>query len=252
MSRLVPGSAPLVVALHALDLEMATVRAAGWRIVRCRPEELVAPSVPTLAWVRTGMGIEPARRTVDAIPDLPIAAALCTGFAGALAPDLLPRMLVIADPLLDAGGRTHATPLSGSLAEAAVVAGLDCRCAALVTVPHVVDSPAEKARLFDALGAVAVDMESATLVAAFAERGVSAAAVRVVLDTAAEEIPASLGAIWRRPGLLAPSLRIAARMRPCARISARLLEAWLAGRLPGSQREPDGGDDREAEQTHER
>ena len=234
MSRL--RAAPLVVVFHALDLEAARVRAPGWTEVRCRPEELAAPDRPTLAWVRTGMGIDAARRTVGAIPDIAIEAAVCTGFAGALAHDLAARRLVVADPLLDAAGKAHETPLADSLAGAARRANLDCTRGALVTVPHVADTPEEKARLRDALGALAVDMESAALAAALAERGIPAAAARVVLDTAAEEVPASLGALLRRPGLLVSSARIVARMRPCARISARLLEAWLTHELPAAER----------------
>jgi nucleoside phosphorylase len=163
-------------------------------------------------------------------------------------------MLVIADPLLDAEGRTQATPLAALLAETAHAAGLACRRGALVTVSHVADTPAEKARLHDELGALAVDMESAVLASALAARGIPAAAARVVLDTAEEEIPGSLAALWRRPGILVSSVRIAARMRPCARISARLLEAWLAGPFGAAQRqaEPKGRDDREAEQANGR
>jgi nucleoside phosphorylase len=251
MSRLALDAPPLVVVFHALDLEVARVRAPGWRVLRCRPEELASPSVPTLAWIRTGMGVEAARRAVDAIPDVPIQAALCTGFAGALARDLTPRMLVVADPLLDADGRTQATPLAALLAETAHAAGLACRRGALVTVSRVADTPAKKARLHDELGALAVDMESAVLASALAARGIPAAAARVVLDTAEEEIPGSLAALWRRPGLLVSGVRIAARMHPCARISARLLEAWLGGPFGAAQRqaEPQGRDDCEAEQA---
>lgn len=236
MSRLGAGTAPLVVVFHALDLEAARVRAPGWSELRCRPEEIRAPERPTVAWVRTGMGVEAARKAVESIPDVPIEAAVCTGFAGALAHDLDARMLVVADPLLDAEGATHATPLADALADAAHTANLGFTRGALVTVPHVAETPDEKARLRTSLGALAVDMESAALASALAQRGIPAAAVRVVLDTAEEEIPGSLGALWRQPGLLISSVRIAARMRPCARISARLLEAWLARGLPATQR----------------
>lgn len=231
MSRLGAGAAPLVVIFHALDLEAARVRAPGWTEIRCRPEALAVPQRPTVAWVRTGMGVDAARRTVDAIPDVPIEAAVCTGFAGALANHLSARTLIVGDPLLDASGAEHATPLAGQLAGAAQRANLACLRGALVTVANVADTPEEKARLHRELGALAVDMESAALAAALAERGIPAAAARVVLDTAAEEIPASLGALWRQPSLLLTSARIVARMRPCARISGRLLEAWLAGGL---------------------
>ncbi len=247
MSRLDPGAPPLVLVFHALDLEAARVRLPGWRVVRCRPGELTEPRAPTLAWIRTGMGIEAARRTVGEIPDLPIEAAVCTGFAGALARHLPPRMLVAADPLLDAEGRSYATPLAEALATAAERAGLACTRGALVTVAHVAETAEEKARLHAEMGALAVDMESAVLAAGLADRGIPAAAVRVVLDAAHEEIPSSLGALWRQPSLIVSGVRIAARMRPCARISARLLEAWLGRSATGPERDGSGYDDGQRE-----
>ncbi len=185
---------------------------------------------PTLAWIRTGVGPAAAQRTVAALPDVPIEAAICVGFAGALSRGLSPRTIIVADPLLDRSGRATPAPLADSLVAAAQAAGLDCVRGGLVTVEDMADTREAKARLREETNAVAVDMESAVLAAALAARGIPAAAARVVLDAAEEEIPSSLGALWRRPSLVASGLRIAVRMRPCARISARMLEAWLRDR----------------------
>jgi nucleoside phosphorylase len=210
----------------------------------------VAAREPTLAWVRTGVGPAAARRALEALPDVRISAALCSGFAGALTSAVAPGTLVIADPLLDAAGRSQPTPLADVLAQTARAAGLTWMRGALVTVARVIDTPAEKHRLHRSLGALAVDMESAVLATALSARGIPAAAARVVLDAAEEEIPTRSAAFWRWPGQIVTGVRIARRLRPCARISARLLEAWLGGGIEPAQGEPapDAARDREAEQ----
>jgi len=209
---------------------------------------------PTIAWVRTGVGPESARRAAEALPDAPIAAAICTGFAAALAPGLAPYTLVLADPLFDQEGRSHETPLCAALVETARAAGLAFARGALVTAPRVVATPVDKARLHGALGALAVDTESAVLACVLSARGIPAAAARVVLDAANEAIPTGVGSVWRRPALVSSGLRIAARMRPCARISARLLEAWIGHGISRAPRsgEPDRGHDREADEAYGR
>lgn len=245
MSLLRADVPPLVVVLHALSLEAPPLRARGWRVLRCQAAALEAAREPTLAFVRTGVGPEAARRAALALPPVAITAAILSGFAGGLAPGLRPGTVVVADPLLDAAGRKAATPLAAAVAETARAAGLACVRGALVTVGSVVGTPAEKARIRATHDALAVDMESAVLATVLSQRGVPAAAARVVLDTAEESVPASAGAVLRRPALLGTGLRIAFRLRRCAAISGRLLEAWLEAVLPG----PDG--QRRADGRHE-
>ena len=230
------------------------MRAPGWRVLHCDASALEAPNEPTLAWVRTGVGPEAARRTALALPAIRIDAAILVGFAGGLSPGLEPGTLVVADPLLDEAGQAAATPLAAALAETARAAGLAVVRGGLVTVGRVIASPAAKARIRATHDALAVDMESAVLATALSARGVPAAAARVVLDTAEESVPASLGAVLRRPALVGTGLRIAWRMRRCSAISARLLEAWLARDawgLPVKDRE-DGGDEAETEDSRAR
>lgn len=254
MSLLRPDAPPLVVVFHALSVEAARVRAHGWRVLHRDAAALEAPREPTLAWIRTGMGPEAARRTALALPPLPIDAAILVGFAGGLAPALAPGTLVVADPLLDEAGHAVPTPLATALAETARAAGIACVRGALLTVGQVVETPSEKSRLHVAYGALAVDMESAILATVLSERGIPAAAARVVLDAAEESVPASLGAVFRRPAQIVTGLRIASRLRRCSAISARLLEAWLerTARGPEAHRPGDGGHDAEAEEPHGR
>lgn len=230
-------------AFHALALESAPLPDAGaralgvpkWKVRTATAAALTAPRVPTLVRVRTGVGPIAARRCAEALPpDLAIEGAVLGGFAGGLAPELEPGTIVIADPLLDAEGRTIPTPLAPALAQAAAAASLPHVCSPLVTMPVVLQSAEAKAALRARTGAAAVDMESAALARVLAARGVPTAAARVVLDRADEEIPpaggvaVALAAALRRPTLLWTGLRVAARIRPCARMGSRLLDAWLA------------------------
>jgi nucleoside phosphorylase len=244
----------LVVVFHALSVEAAAVSAPGWRVTHCAPQELEPPREPTLAWLRTGIGPAAARNAVERLPQVAIRAAILAGFAGGLAPGLAPGTLVVADPLLDSKGRQASTPLAREVFEAARAAGLGVERGPLVTVSEVAATTGEKARLHAAHGALAVDMESAVLATALAERSIPAAAVRVVLDTADEAVPVSAGALLRSPRLLVAGVRIALRMRRCTAISGRLLEAWLERLARGA--EPGGRDhadrDRDAEQRETR
>ena len=230
------------------------MRVRGWTVVHCDAAGLEAPQEPTLAWVRTGVGPEAARRAALALPPVPIDAAILAGYAGGLQPGLAPGTLVVADPLLDAGDHIVPTPLAEALAETARGAGLACVRGALVTLGRVFEAPSEKAWIHAAHGAIAVDMESAVLAAVLSERGVPAAAARVVLDAAEEAVPASAGAVLRRPGLLVAGLRIAGRLRRCSAISARLLEAWLERGTGGPQGHGgrDGGHDAETQEARRR
>jgi len=226
---------PLRIAFHAMALESAPLRldaagrCAGFAVRTLAPERVGAQHGPALVRVRTGVGLAAARRCMARLPALPIEAAVLGGFAGALVPELAPGTLVVADVVIDAAsGAALALPLAGALEATARRAGLTVARGTLVTIDAVVKSAAAKRVLQQESGAIAVDMESAALAAALAARGVPAGIARVVLDAADELVPGaeSLRAVgpWR---LLADGVRIARRLRPCARISARFLEAWL-------------------------
>lgn len=62
----------------------------------------------------------------------------------------------------------------------------------LLTVAAIVATPEAKARLYAETGALAVDMESAPILAAARERGWDAIVVRAVSDDARETLPAEL------------------------------------------------------------
>ena len=139
--------------------------------------------------------------------DLVISAGVC----GALAPALSVGALVVPTVVLGPdGGRWSTTSVAGLAADGA-----------LLTVGDVVESAAQKARLWMETGALAVDMESAPILAWARERGTPAAVVRAVADDAERGIPAALAAAVRDDG----------RVRPLRAVSAALARATALGDL---------------------
>ena len=139
--------------------------------------------------------------------DVVISAGVC----GALAPALAVGALVVPAVVLGAdGARWPAATLPRLSATGAVL-----------TVRDVVESAAHKARLWMETGALAVDMESAPIMAWARERGVPSAVVRGVADDAERGIPAALAAAVGEDG----------RVRPLRAVSAALARATALGDL---------------------
>ena len=144
-------------------------------------------SVPEIVWpslrvLTTGMGVRRARQAFEASchPAWPGLVLTC-GFAGGL-DSRLPLGAVLVDA--DAGfaliaGLKNAGALSGSF-----------HCAERVAV-----TVAEKAALRQATGADAVEMESSVIRACCRERGIPSATVRVISDTAQEDLPLDFNAL---------------------------------------------------------
>src|SRR5205823_12545868 len=84
---------------------------------------------------------------------------------------------------------------------------------ALLTVGAVVESAAQKARLWMETGALAVDMESAAIMAWARGRDVPAAVVRGVSDDAERGIPAALAAAVSEDGRVRPLRAVTAHIR---------------------------------------
>jgi len=140
-------------------------------------------------------------------PDLVISAGAC----GALDPALSVGALVVPGVVLGPDRARWPTATLPRLAPAG----------ALLTVADVVESAAHKARLWMETGALAVDMESAPIMAWARERGVSAAVIRAVSDDAERGVPAALAAAVGEDG----------RVRPLRAVSAALSRATALGDL---------------------
>ena len=129
---------------------------------------------------RTGMGPRAARRAAKSLGG---AAVAVTGVAGGVDPALRTGDVVVPERVLDAQGRlVRALPSATLVATRLRRAGFTVSTGPLVSVEHVATG-AERARL-RALGAVAVDMESAWLVATEAP----AVVARVVADVADDRL----------------------------------------------------------------
>lgn len=113
------------------------------------------------------------------------ATVLHVGYCGAADPELAAGDLVIADVVIDGrSGRHVACPpdMVAAATGCCDAAKLRCRTGALVTVDRVASTQHEKADLGAQHGALGMDMESAELASACAERSVPWAVVRSVLD----------------------------------------------------------------------
>ncbi len=138
------------------------------------------------------------------------------GTAGGLAPDLEPGTLVIARAIEGPFGRVEAdADWSARMADALMASPLAAKTRrgveAAVAAP--LTGAADKAALFGACGALAVDMESHLAAAAAAAHGVPFAVCRAIVDPARRSLPKAAMAGLRDDGTTAvlPVLRELAR-----------------------------------------
>lgn len=130
--------------------------------------------------------------------DLVVSAGAC----GALAPELSVGDLVVPELVVDAAGQRWPTAPVKRVA----------RAGTLLTVGEVVETAAQKSRLWLETGARAVDMESAPILAWAAERGVPGAVIRAVSDGAERGVPAALAASVGDDGRVRPLRAVTAAL----------------------------------------
>ncbi|HXJ85135.1 MAG TPA: hypothetical protein VMS64_41390 [Candidatus Methylomirabilis sp.] len=112
------------------------------------------------------------------------------GLCGALDPRLQPGDLVIPERVIDMAG--VALALDPGHHRAALAGAPIAWTGSLVTTREVAATPEDKAALFGRAGAVAVDMESAVIVAQAARSGYHSLVVRGVSDDARQTLPPEL------------------------------------------------------------
>jgi 5'-methylthioadenosine/S-adenosylhomocysteine nucleosidase len=174
------------------------------------------------------------------------------GFAGGLTPELARGTLVIGTQVVgdDSSGRlaTANDDLVRQVQRAAEVEQLPARQGLIVTTRQIVADSASKTEWWEKSGACAVDMETAGIAEVAHEAGLPWVAVRAIVDSAADSLPAAclsvLGedghvasrrlvqALCRSPQLLWPFLRLASDMRTARRHLSLAFERWaksLAG-----------------------
>ena len=172
---------------------------------------------------------------------------ISSGVCGGLAPDLGVGELVLPESVLGPDGeRLNVTPTL--YRRATELAGSAARPGLLATSREVAASVEAKAALFARTGAVAVDMESAPILAHAAGAGCPTLVVRGVSDTAAESLPPELIALvtpagklhagralalaLTRPRLLPRALVVRQATRRALAAVARLLAALAASGQP--------------------
>ncbi|HSB43344.1 MAG TPA: hypothetical protein VLK28_16010 [Methylomirabilota bacterium] len=171
---------------------------------------------------------------------------ISSGVCGGLAPDLQVGELVLPESVLGPDGeRLNVTP---TLYRRATELAGSARGGLLATSREVVATVEAKAALFAHTGAVAVDMESAPILAHAAGAGCPTLVVRGVSDTAAESLPPELIALvtpagklhagralalpLTRPGLVPRALAVRQATRRALAAVARLLAALAASGRP--------------------
>jgi len=210
---------PRLLVLTAVDLEarqlarhLGLVPASGgaWPRFAGGVLEIVPVGI---AASRLAERVEPLPR-----PSLVISAGVC----GALAPELRVGALVVPEAVLAPDGDRHLT---------AVVAGAR-RSGTLLTTDRVVEDAAAKSRLWLQTGALAIDMESAAILAWAAACGLPGLVVRAVSDPAGRGVPADLARVVRDDGRVRPVRAVAAVLaRPRALADAVALRAGTAAAL---------------------
>jgi nucleoside phosphorylase len=160
------------------------------------------------------------------------ALVLSSGFAGGLDPGLARGDVVFAD--------------DGQPEIAAALVSAGARKVRFACVNRVAAGAPEKRALRLASGADAVEMESEALGAVCREAAIPFATVRVILDTAGEDLPLDFGSLmtaderldygklaWkliRSPGKISGLMRLQKQSRSAAEVLARVLMKVTAGR----------------------
>lgn len=223
-----PESGRSLLILTAVDVEAA-------RLAR-RLALSAVPSLPFRAFHRRGIRLavvgpgarELSERWVRLVDGLTDPLVVSAGVCGGLAPELAVGDLVLPDRVLGPGGEVFevgASPAARGLAAAMPSA----RRGLLVTTPEVVGTVRAKAALRAATGAIAVDMESAGILAAAAAAGCPSVVVRAVSDVATRALGADL------VGLVAPDgrLRLGRAVALVLRRPGRIPHALALGRDTG-------------------
>ena len=203
----------------------------------------------------SGMGYAPAGMAARRLVEAGAAALVSWGMAGGLDPQLeagsicLPREVVAPDGMRFATATAWRDALAASIASYRPVAA-----GSLFTSMLALSDASSKAAARLETGALAVDMESSAIAEVAAASHLPFVAVRVIVDTAADEIPRSvieagasgevrigrlLTGLARFPGDIVPLLRLARRYR--AAMGSLRAAARLGRLIPPPAAERAGG-----------
>jgi adenosylhomocysteine nucleosidase len=199
----------------------------------------------------SGMGGSAAARAAGALIAAGATALSSFGLAGGLDPALAAGAIFLPSEVIGPDGPGIAT--AGHWCErlgAALVAHGPLAHGTLLSSPRAIGSVAEKAALFRATGALAVDMESYAVAQLAGAHRLPFIAVRVIVDGAGDVLPRAvaaaadqsghlqlwrlIGALARSPAQLPPLLRLARRYRVASRSLSAVARAgsWAPHAFP--------------------
>ncbi len=136
-----------------------------------------------LILVEAGIGMSNSRRATESLAEIfKPKRIISAGFAGALDPALTRHTIIKASKIISG----H--PQDGLGREISSLTLLPSE-SSLLTVDHLVDTIAEKRELWETTGANLVDMESYCVADVCQQLGIPFSSVRIVFDTAEEELP---------------------------------------------------------------
>jgi adenosylhomocysteine nucleosidase len=146
---------------------------------------------------------------------------LGAGFSGALDPTLRTGDLILADEVVDEGGRSWETTWPGHAPR--------WKRGRILSTPRLIADASEKRGLKERTGALAVDMESAELARVCRSRGVPFGCLRVILDEQSVSLSPVLGRLLTGSKVAWGHLFAAVLCRPTL-----VRELWRLGK--GSRR----------------
>jgi nucleoside phosphorylase len=229
-------------------------RAVSSGLVALEPAGLVSwrarlPDGGSCLVVQTGVGMERARTAAATAPEAGL--FLSAGCAGALVPWLGVGDLVTAAEVLDGSGGAPVPAIGESVVAWAAARGFRVHLGRVRSSASVLTSAREKEEAA-AGGALVVEMESHGVAAEARRRGIPFLGVRVVLDTAAQALPAldildaasgevrpgrAVAALGLRPWLWPAVGRLARQTARAERELRAFMGAFLAD-VPGAVSAP--------------
>jgi adenosylhomocysteine nucleosidase len=203
-----------------------------------RPHSRAGASYASLAdgslLIVSGMGGAAAAAGARVLIDAGAAALASFGLAGGLDASLRPGAICLPREIVSLDGKSLATSAHWrARVESALAARYPVASGKLLSTDRAIASIEEKAALHLATAAVAVDMESLAVAQVASAHGLPFIAIRVIVDSAADNLPRAvaaaadqsgqlniwrlLGALARTPADLAPLMRLGNRYRAASR-----------------------------------
>jgi adenosylhomocysteine nucleosidase len=192
----------------------------------------------------SGIGCAAAESTARALIDAGAGALVSFGMAGGLDPKLNAGAICVPSEVISSDGARFLTAQAWAKRVSASVQG-SVAGGRLLTSAQAIATPEDKARAYLATGAALVDMESFGVARIAAVHGVPFIAVRVIVDTAADVLPAAVAsatrdgcvrigrlirALARSPGDLGAIFRLARRYRAATRSLAAVARSGALAR----------------------